>query len=456
MVQRRASPIVRFVVASTEEPWLDRRPVARWRIENVTHALAGILAAHVLTDLVERSSRAPREAWTRTRRTAVIVSALANNVPDTDLVYSWITKGPLGYLLHHRGHTHTLPIAITLGLIVAAIALKIAKPPIARWLVVLVGGLGPVIHLSMDAWNIYGVHPFWPFDSRWYYGDRIFILEPLFWITAIPAVFVRSKSSVFRGVLVTLFGLILLAPWLLPSFVPLPIRFALLGVAALCAWIAWRDRQKEAKGERGTPAWIFARTSLRSAVGAWLLVLAMFSVAHQRAEQLATFALYEEMPGVVVEDIALTPLPANPLCFTAIVTAIPEPAGDRFIVRRGAIEVFDLGVTCPRAESQGGTAPLAEVASRPPVEWLGEIALSRSELREFAKRCDVGAAMQFYRAPFWVRDGETLTFGDLRFDRSPGPDFPEVTVDAAAPSAAECPRFVTNWTPPRARMLAPP
>ena len=42
--------------------------------------------------------------------------------------------------------------------------------------------VGMVLHISMDGLNVYGVHPFWPFDARWYYGDLIFIVEPVFWI----------------------------------------------------------------------------------------------------------------------------------------------------------------------------------------------------------------------------------------------------------------------------------
>jgi len=38
--------------------------------------------------------------------------------------------------------------------------------------------LGLILHLSMDAMNVYGVHPFAPFDPRWFYGDMIFIVEP--------------------------------------------------------------------------------------------------------------------------------------------------------------------------------------------------------------------------------------------------------------------------------------
>jgi ribosomal protein L28 len=43
-----------------------------------------------------------------------LVSILANNAPDLDIVYIGITGGKLGYLLHHRGHTHTLVATLVL------------------------------------------------------------------------------------------------------------------------------------------------------------------------------------------------------------------------------------------------------------------------------------------------------------------------------------------------------
>ncbi|WP_370466973.1 metal-dependent hydrolase, partial [Salmonella enterica] len=41
--------------------------------------------------------------------------------------------------------------------------------------------LATLLHIALDFTNSYGVHPFWPFDNRWYYGDAVFIVEPLFW-----------------------------------------------------------------------------------------------------------------------------------------------------------------------------------------------------------------------------------------------------------------------------------
>lgn len=126
---------------------------------------------------------AARRGVSSTFRTAAYaISALANNIPDIDPIHTGITKPPpLGNLLHHRGHTHTLPIAWLLGALIALAVMKwIERRQGAfaradqRWLIGL-GLLGATLHITMDFGNNYGVHPFWPADTHWYYGDSIFI-----------------------------------------------------------------------------------------------------------------------------------------------------------------------------------------------------------------------------------------------------------------------------------------
>ena len=52
----------------------------------------------------------------------------------------------------------------------------------ARWGLAASIALGFALHLAMDFTNSYGVHPWYPFDGRWVYGDMVFIIEPLFWV----------------------------------------------------------------------------------------------------------------------------------------------------------------------------------------------------------------------------------------------------------------------------------
>ena len=104
------------------------------------------------------------------RRLATGAGIVAANLPDIDLVYSGIAPQPLGYLLHHRGHTHTaLGLIALMGLLMLAYrgvtpARKIKTTDRLRlWGLILVS-LGS--HLLLDSLNSYGVHPFHPIDSR--------------------------------------------------------------------------------------------------------------------------------------------------------------------------------------------------------------------------------------------------------------------------------------------------
>ena len=62
-------------------------------MDNVTHSLAGMLVAEALC-AARGESRAPL------RRRAWLLSALANNLPDTDVLYGWLGGPRLGSLLH--------------------------------------------------------------------------------------------------------------------------------------------------------------------------------------------------------------------------------------------------------------------------------------------------------------------------------------------------------------------
>ena len=89
-------------------------------------------------------------------------------LPDADLLWSMstVTGDRLGYLLEHRGHTHTM-----LGCVLLAALLYVgtlgwlrfrALRPGSRDLLTLafMALLAVFLHLGMDALNSYGGHPF--------------------------------------------------------------------------------------------------------------------------------------------------------------------------------------------------------------------------------------------------------------------------------------------------------
>lgn len=413
-------------------------------MENVTHALAGVLLAELV--LTVRAARGAPHAPT-VARLAYVTSAVANNVPDADILYdTLLIPGKLGYLLHHRGHTHTLLVGVALGLLVAAVVrlyAKLRKRELERRdtrLLFALGAAGPVLHITMDGWNSYGVHPFWPLDGRWFYGDAIFIVEPLFWITAIGPLFALARGRAWRVVLGALGAIILALPWLMPHVVPLPVRIALLLIAA------------------GTVALVtFVRASRRVAIaiGGWAVVFASFALGSRLSRAEVRQSVTQEDARLVVHDIALTPMPANPLCFTAI-AVLSHPDGD-LVVRHLVVAPLPSLVAAETCPSHIGktTAPLS-----PPgpdsvgVRSLGEFRAPVDELRHIVQeRCDAAALARFLRAPYWKYEGSRLVVGDMRFDRDEGLDFAEMDLPLEPPSAESCPRFIPGWRPPRQDLL---
>ena len=87
-------------------------------MDNLTHSIIGFGAG----ELIHRSL--PREVEDRAQqvrhRLLLVACALASNFPDLDLVLNNLLPPPLGYLLHHRGHTHTALLAIPQARLLAA------------------------------------------------------------------------------------------------------------------------------------------------------------------------------------------------------------------------------------------------------------------------------------------------------------------------------------------------
>lgn len=165
-------------------------------MDNVTHALAGMLLADATTSIVAQRTRVA--VPDRFRRAAVVLGITAAELPDIDVLYAGtpLRMGPLGYLLHHRGHTHTIIWALIGGVLIWLAARwwyrRTQDPGEQHWFashgatpLLVLALVGTLSHILLDFTNSYGVHPFWPLDDHWYYGDAVFIVEPWLWVVAI-------------------------------------------------------------------------------------------------------------------------------------------------------------------------------------------------------------------------------------------------------------------------------
>jgi inner membrane protein len=407
-------------------------------LDNLTHTVFGLLVAEAALAVRQRS----RQPVPPSLRSALLWSSgFANNFPDLDFVYTSISGEKIGYLLHHRGHTHTLVAAVPIGLLVLGLTLawarfrrvELAKPD--RLALFAVSLLGPFFHIALDATNIYGVHPFWPFDSRWFFGDSVFIIEPLLLIVALPALFYCSRRLVSRVLLlaplVGLLGFGFLID-IVPAFIA--VGLVVLGAASLI-------------GFARVP---HARRALVGLIAWGLLTLGFFAVS-QRVKARAETAASGLLPGSRVLDVAITPMPGNPFCFEA--WSVLRSGADYVVVASFLAPLGTDVARCPRRMTS--TATLADIDAPAPAgtRWVGSFRIPVAELEAArARDCRVSALLRFFRVPYLEEvTGGSRVLGDLRFDREPDLGFGEVLLSNDPP---ECPRFLPGWVPPRSDLFA--
>jgi inner membrane protein len=387
-------------------------------VDNVTHTLLGAALAAVAM---------PREAPSPVRRLFTVVGIVAANLPDLDVALTGLSPDPLGNLLHHRGHTHTVVGLLVQALVAGALlalwpAVRALLPRDRGRLAALVV-LGLASHLTLDAWNVYGIHPFAPFDARWFYGDAVFIFEPWLWLLLAGALAANAGSRTRAWLAL---GLAVVVSIVGALGVLSPGAVAALGLGAVL-WAlglrALRDR---------------ARVPMALVAGA-AFVSTSFALA-ERARA-GTAALLPA--GERIVDIVRSPQPAAPLCWSVI--AITE-RDDAYVLRRGTLSLSPR-IQDPARCGLHVTAGLPTVRAEGALLWTDEIVQPLGRLRALARDdCWVRAWLQFARAP--VADGRRVF--DLRFETLPRDNFTAMPIGRAG-----CPANVTGWTPPRADLLAP-
>jgi inner membrane protein len=407
-------------------------------MDNVSHAIAGMLVADAAVEALTPRGRAPDPAFRRHARWA---SAVANNLPDLDFVYSGVTRGRMGYLLHHRGHTHTLGVGMAMGLVSFLVLTRLWRRSLLareRLPLLLLSLFGPWIHVAMDFSNSYGVHPFWPFYSGWLYGDAVFIVEPLYLAAAIPALALASESKLGKALLGALALVAVALAWV-THFAGVQTALALTLAVALSAAATYATPRR-------------ARTWLAVALSAsiTLVFFASSRVARARVREAAS---QQGTEPVVLDDASLTPAPSNPFCWSALVAG---RRAERYELFAATVSVAPSLVSVERCElpPSGHSLELARPTLRDSatVRWAGEWNRPLAELRELWRDdCTARAYLRWARLPFWVRSGkDELLLGDLRYDRSSGLDFAEL--EGTIPPA-RCPRWVPPWLPPRHELL---
>ena len=409
-------------------------------MDNLTHTLIGLAAGELATQLTRRKeSGLPALS----RRTALLgIGMIGGNLPDIDLLWSYSTTpgDNLAYILEHRGYTHTL-----LGCAALALLLYVAAVLLLRWRKhrpglpehLLLAGfamLSVLLHLAMDALNSYGVHPFWPFNNKWYYGDAVFIVEPLYWLAAAPLLFsIRTWSARWVLALVLLIGNV--AILLVHRFEP--VWFAVPLVTALLLWAGWQLAERNA-----------AITTVGVMIALTLGFLGFSTVASARLQQL----VQQQYPGYHTLEQVMTPSPAQPLCWDVVVLQRRE---DELAARSGQVSLtgsFDA-VVCPQLTmNRANAAGLPEAGdTATTLRWDDQDSMSIARFNEWvAADCQARAALQFIRAPMLTTRGDATVLSDLRFSRGGAGGLGSVLLAPRADS--ECKHHVP-WLPPRVDVI---
>ena len=409
-------------------------------MDNVTHSLAGLVLAESITRLRARSTTAQRPA--AVGAVTAVASIVDANLPDADLFYSGVGGSRLRYMLHHRGYTHTVVIAVLGAVVLWALGSLFLRwrtrawpgRSDSRWLLALFLA-GTLSHLVLDWTNSYGVHPFWPVDDRWRYGDAVFIVEPWLWIVSVPALVAANTSRLAR----VLLSLVLLAG---------------LG-------LAWRVNAVSSGAATaltlgavlsvGLARALCADGRAVAAVAGWLAVTLVMAAGAQRARAAVLQATRELDPAAEVLDVVMSPMPANAVCMSAITVERSGPTYRVATARVSSVPSLVAAARCGQRASVGSSLGASLRRSSPGVQWGGEWAGPSQELAALARQsCPAMAAMRFIRVPMWRAVGDSaVLLGDVRYGGGGG-GFADVHVPRRS---ASCPTAVPPWTPPRADLL---
>lgn len=409
-------------------------------MDNLSHSLAGLAIGELLHRTLPPEENTDLGLWRR--RLILFSSWLASNFPDLDLLWSRLLPPPLGYLLHHRGHTHTFFYAVVEGALIFALCWLlwpaarrlVAASSSARTGLILAITLGLVSHLAMDYLNSYGIHPFHPFNSGWYYGDLVFIIEPVFWIAfGIPVAMNIPNLPLRIAAVAALVG----APIYFTTQGYLPwASGGLLTLSALALGLL--EHRKQSTRQAG---------GIAIGMGLALAFILLQSVASARVQSLVRHLTESRHSDAKLVDAALTSFPTNPLCWAFASINANEQAGTYYL-HRGILSLAPHlmpSIQCPNLYGEEPQESHAEFT----IFWEtnGDLKLLR-ELK--ASNCFLEAWLRFARIPFVTAELAT----DLRFrSRVNRADFSALKFDDF--TGQQCPHSVPAWDFPRADLLLP-
>ena len=352
-------------------------------MDNLTHSLIGLTAAKAGLEKLSPG--------------ATVLCVLAANAPDADII-----TGILGdrwiYLRHHRGITHSivgaLAIAIALPLIFYLVDLLVARirkrPPSVKLVGLLIASLiATATHPFMDWTNNYGVRPWLPWSSQWIYGDFLFVIDPVLWLTLGGAAFLLTAHNAKKIAVWLLLGavltfLVFFGPTRQGGLAnPTPLRVVWIIALVVLVILFWREVGRRWKEKIAIAAFVVVAAYM---TGLYVL----HGMALKQALREAAMISVDHSEPVV--DVAAMPVLANPFNWLCVVEtdraaykfslSLADGHGRRNEVRYDRVEVLN-----PRAIAQANddrrTPFFMEFARFPIGRIVGEDCTTRT-LVQFA------------------------------------------------------------------------
>ncbi len=379
----------------------------------------------------------PPDAASRTRAVFMAVGVIAANAPDVDLFYAGIIEEPLGYLLHHRGHSHTLPGLAALGILIWSMtrlvptAWRAARGSESRAILLIAAAL--ISHLLMDTSNGYGTHLFYPLSSRWVYGDAVFVLEP--WLWAILGVTIAVNASRRGRVVVALVTVFLISALAYVGLLPIGVVAVMLGVVTAAG--------------AGVRAWDPKRRAFAALLVTAAIFLTMAGVSRLVKREVGRAAAVLERGEFV--DIVADANPGVPWCWAVLTLQRTADPTDTLVARRATLSLLPgvwPAASCASARLAARWS--TEAATSDAIVWHRVWRIDVDQLRALdAGNCRVSAWLQFGRVPHVDRG----FIRDLRFENPIGQNFTPMVMDDGSRG---CPKYLTHWELPRRDVLESP
>lgn len=170
-------------------------------MDNLTHSLVGLAA-----------SKAGLE---KLSPYASVCSIVAANAPDSDIAVI-LFGDRWTYLEHHRGITHSIVGTLVLALLVPLLFYGLDRfisrrgaPTIRLKGLIVTSLIVSATHPLLDWTNNYGIRPLLPWNSQWFYGDLVFIVDPFMWLVFGGASFLLTAKTRSQAIFWLLLAIVL-------------------------------------------------------------------------------------------------------------------------------------------------------------------------------------------------------------------------------------------------------